>query len=71
MDKNLFDLDFFGPNIFGPSFFEQQQQQKKTTTTIKMGFDIIEINLVYNQKQLLETFDKTVHEQHIISNSNC
>ena len=46
--KSLFWPRFFLPNIFGTNVFEQKKTTKTTTTTmILMGFDTIEINLVY------------------------
>ena len=42
--QTLFDLDFF---LTKQEQKEQQQQQTTTTTTILMGFDTIEIGLVF------------------------
>ena len=42
LDQKLFDIDSFVPNIFGTNFWTTTT----TTTPIKMGFDIIEIDLV-------------------------
>ena len=37
---------FFNQNYFGPNI--QKTSMTTTTTTIKMGFDTIEINLVFS-----------------------
>ena len=59
LDHNFFGLNsfwpeqffwiwiFFNQNFFGPNIFFTKTTSMTTTTTIKMGFDTIEMNLVW------------------------
>ena len=50
-------MDFFNQISFGPNIFlTKTTSMSTTTTTIKMGFDTIEINLVYIKHGQIKCF---------------